>query len=175
MDFNSHWIKLVMACVTTIEYCILNDKGEMGPITPKRGLQIGDPLSPYLFILALEGLSAKIKCEQGRGNINDFSICRGAPIITHLLFANDLFIFLKANEQEALAYKNILADFEKTFGQIINHEKSSISYSRNVLEATKSKVESFITVRRGDYSGNYLGLPSLVVRYKRHILGFIKG
>lgn len=40
-----------------VKYFFLLNGSELGPITPKRGLQ-GNPLSSYLFILLAEGLFA---------------------------------------------------------------------------------------------------------------------
>ena len=39
--------KLIMACISTINFTILLDGHELGPLVPKRGLCQGDPLSPY--------------------------------------------------------------------------------------------------------------------------------
>ena len=65
----------------------------MGPIKPKWGLRQGDPLSPYLFILCAEDLSNLISQAIDKGDVHECRICRGAPIVSHLLFADDSFMF----------------------------------------------------------------------------------
>lgn len=50
-----------MQSVTSVEYNVVLDRGDIDPIKPGRGLRQGDPLSPYLFLICAEGLTAVIK------------------------------------------------------------------------------------------------------------------
>lgn len=45
LGFNSWWTHLIMQCVTLVEYNVVQDRGDIGPIRPSRGLRQGDPLS----------------------------------------------------------------------------------------------------------------------------------
>jgi len=51
-------------------------------------------------------------------------ICTDAPIISHIFFADDYFLFFWACERETVAMKNILATYEESLGQAINLQKS---------------------------------------------------
>lgn len=57
MGFASKWITWIMLCVKIVSYSVSFNGVQIGPITPISGLLQGDPLSPYLFLLCVEGLS----------------------------------------------------------------------------------------------------------------------
>ncbi|KAK2454351.1 hypothetical protein QL285_001920 [Trifolium repens] len=132
MGFSQQWIGWIMLCVETVDYSVILNGNPVGPIIPGRGLRQGDPLSPYLFIICAEGLSSLINQAENRGDIYGVKICRNAPIISHLLFADDCFLFFRATENEAMIMKNILATYEAASGQSINLLKSELFCSRNV-------------------------------------------
>jgi len=48
-------------CTETVDYSVLVNNEAVGPIIPGRCLRQGVPLSPYLFIICVEGLSSQIK------------------------------------------------------------------------------------------------------------------
>lgn len=82
-------------------------------IQPTRGLRQGDPISPNLFLIYMEGLSASLKKIEIQGNIEGIKIKRNNPIITHLLFAEDCYIFTKTKIKCAKNVKNFLKMFRK--------------------------------------------------------------
>ena len=86
IGFKDRWISLMMMCVTTVSYSVLINREPKGKITPTRGLRQGDPISPYLFLLCAEGLSAMLRRDESGENLRGISVCRGAPRVSHLLF-----------------------------------------------------------------------------------------
>jgi hypothetical protein len=161
-------------CVEIVDYFVIVNGNIVGPIIPGRGLRQGDPLSPYLFIICAEGLSALIRQAEARGDIHGTKICRNAPIISHLLFADDCFLFFRANNNEALAMKNILSTYEAASGQSINFQKSKIFCSRNVIQSDKVLIANTLGVQAVLGTSKYLGLPSMIGRSNKAIFSFIK-
>ena len=91
MGFDRQWVRWIMMCVETVDYFVIVNNEMVSPIIPGKGLRKGDPLSPYLFILCAEGLSALIHKAECCGDLHGISICNIAPTISHLLFAYDYF------------------------------------------------------------------------------------
>lgn len=88
----------------------------IGPIIPNRGLLQEDPLSPYLFLLFVEGFSLSLRNSAMSGHIYGCRVCRSAPSITHLLFADDSFLFFKATAYESNSVKELLNSYESFSG-----------------------------------------------------------
>ena len=81
MGFPTVWIERVMSCVTTPTFSILVNGKPYGMVHPSSGIRQGDPLSPYLFLLCVEGFIALLAKAELEGRIRGVSICRGAPKI----------------------------------------------------------------------------------------------
>lgn len=97
-----------------------------------------------------------------------------ALFITHLLFADDCFLFFWADEREVGTMNSILEKYVVASGQLINMNKSEVFFSRNVPEATATHLTGILNVNHVLGTGKYLGLPSMIGRNKRAVFGYIK-
>lgn len=59
--FDHIWVRWVMALVTSSSFSILVNGSSSKIFSPSKELKQGDPLSPFLFILMMEGLGRSIK------------------------------------------------------------------------------------------------------------------
>lgn len=94
-------------------------------------------------------------------------VCRLAPEVSHLLFADAFFLFCWATTDECIRLKKVLDDYERALGQAINYSKLGIYFSKNVGDDVKGHIATILGVRSTLNIGRYLGLPSLVGRNKR--------
>ncbi|XP_074353914.1 uncharacterized protein LOC141690814 [Apium graveolens] len=140
-----------------LEY-VVHGTREMGPIFPTRGIHQGDPLSPYLFILCAEGLTALIRKYEAQKFIHGIKMCRRAPIITHMLFADDSSIYCKENTEEAANMLNLLAVFR----------------SSNTASVRREEICEVLYIQEAKERSAYLGLPNILGHNKSAVLGYLK-
>jgi hypothetical protein len=174
LGFSEQWIHWMMLCVSSVNYSVLVNFEKIGPIQPGRGLRQGDPLSPYLFILVTEGLTTLIKKSLASGDLHGVQICRGAPVVSRLLFANDCFLFCRSTIAETNQLMKILKIYGEATGQEINLTKSEVFFSRNLSTAAQEDLSNIMGVRHVLGTGNYLGLPSMIGRKKKNVFAYIK-
>ncbi|CAM8880259.1 unnamed protein product [Rhodiola kirilowii] len=132
MGFADAWVNKIMLCISTVSYKIRINGSTSEAVYPMRGLRQGDPISPYLFVICTEWLSHAIHIQQRQGIIEGIRICKNAPTITHLMFADDCLIFSKATREAVVGIKGLLKTYELVAGQKVNYSKSEIVFSKNV-------------------------------------------
>ena len=93
MGFYNRRIRMVMLCITMVTYSFKLNGDPIGYVHPKRGIRQGDLLSPYLFVMSAEGLSALLTKAELDGDFQGTKVCRATPSIHHLFFADDSFLF----------------------------------------------------------------------------------
>ena len=141
---------------------------------PTRGIRQGDPLSPYLFLICAEGFTLLLAKVEFEGRLHEMAVCRSAPSVTNLLFADDSLIFCKANKNEVQVVSDTLQLYAKASGQCINLEKSSAYLSSNVSVERKAWIIDKLKVKEVEKFDAYLGLHALIGRRKNDTFAFIK-
>lgn len=97
----------------------------------------------------------------------------GSPYINHLLFADDTMFFIKADKRSRQTLRAILQRYEAASGQMINTEKSSITFSRKTPASLKEAVKNDLQIQKEGGTGKYLGLPEHFGRRKRDMFDSI--
>jgi len=81
--FNNRWINWVYSLITTPNFSILVSGTPSETFNASRGIRQGDPLSPFLFIMAAEGLGRYIKKDLEANKIKGLRLWGNKLPITH--------------------------------------------------------------------------------------------
>lgn len=87
-----------------------------------------------------------------------------SPWISHLLFADDSFVFLEASQRGASRLLAILEKYSRGSGQLVNREKSAIFFSKNCTDEMKEVVRNELNIQKESLAEKYLGFPTNVGR-----------
>ena len=83
-----------------------------------------------------------------------------APMVSHLLFADDSLLFFKANSESAEMVTDVLNTYCQASGQRINMDKSSIHFAKGVSGSIREEIMETLDVHNEALSEKYLGMPT---------------
>lgn len=112
---------------------------------------------------------------QGLANhkISGIKLKPSCPTISHLFFADDAILFLKANKEECAHILNTLEIYNAASGQLINFNKSRVSFSSNIAVALQQEICDLIGMPLLSKCTKYLGLPAFLGRSKVEAYNFL--
>ncbi|VFQ65575.1 unnamed protein product [Cuscuta campestris] len=161
--FSRGTIHLLMGNLKATHFSVLVNGQPKGFFPMKCGVKQGDPLSPLLFIIALEGLSRFINHLHSTGQISHFSAGR-TPTPSHLLYADDIILFTKADCRNLLRLKRMLSTFMNASGQEINYLKSQAIVHGKMKMEHQHKIRKILSIKCSTQAFVYLG--STIVKGK---------
>lgn len=146
------WVSILFCTATSTT--LLN--GQHGPsFSHGRGVRQGDPLSPMLFILAMDPLQRLLDLATQQGILSPLPPTAARWRIS--MYADDAAIFTNPIKDDLEAIKQILQVFGTSSGLHINLQKSSIHPIRCDTVDLEQVLSSFSGVR-STFPCRYLGL-----------------
>lgn len=91
---------------------------------------------------------------------NLVKICPRAPGVSHILFADDMLLFFKAEQPQATFIHEVIGIYAQATGQLINPHKCSIQFGTSCPLEVPQEVRQIIHVHGTEFEAKYLGLPT---------------
>lgn len=156
--FDYNCIKWVMVLITIASCSIPLNGSPSKTFTPSRGFSKGDSLSPFLFILMMEGLGRAIRATKEEGRIQGLRLTQGGDTVTHQQFVDDTMLQGTPTVKEAKAFKQILSEFARAAGIEVSLAKSNIFFFNTDISIQKN-LSKILGFQRESLPVKYLGVP----------------
>jgi hypothetical protein len=127
MSFPVIWRKWIKEYVCTATASMLVNGSPTEEFPLERGLRQGDPLSPFLFLFAVEGLNVLMDAVVERNLFTGYSIGVQYPVgVSDLQFADDTLLLEAKSWANVRALRAVLVLFETMSGLKVNFNKSML-------------------------------------------------
>jgi hypothetical protein len=127
VGFGDKFTDWILSCVTSANFAVMINGEATSFFKSERGLRQGCPLSPYLFILIMEGLSLLLSKSISEHHISGIKVSKFLKIV-HLMFVDDVLLMTKADLTEWLVILDLLQLFCSVSGLSINYSKSTVHF-----------------------------------------------
>ena len=81
LGFHRIWVEMIMKLVTSVSFLFQLNGDCLELFTPTRGIRQDDPISPYLFLLAAEGILCLLKSRNQSLKLNGIRVGPSAPMV----------------------------------------------------------------------------------------------
>ncbi|CAL1403188.1 unnamed protein product [Linum trigynum] len=159
MGIPDRFLQWLRMCVTTPKLSIGFNGGSVGYFSARKGLRQGDPLSPYLFAVAMEILSCLMNEAVKKNEMPFHPMCKRLGL-THLMFADDLLLFSDGSNYGIQCIKKVLAEFRIISGLKSNPAKCEL-YCGGISVDWQEAMENNSGYKLGVLPVRYFGLPLL--------------
>jgi hypothetical protein len=156
--FEHHRINWIVTLVSMTRYSLLINGAPTKPFHPSRGIRKGNLISPFLFILMMEGLRRILKRASVADEIKGIKPFENFPNSTHQQFVDNTILHGTRMVKEEESFKIILEDLGEDSGEEINHSKSII-YFFNTNSAIQQNLDNILGFEHKTLPMKYLGIP----------------
>jgi hypothetical protein len=165
--FGPRWIRWISLLLRTAQTRVLVNGFEGDVFLHGRGLRQGDPISPLLFVVAMDVLAAMFHTVESAGVLSRFGLAGIKHRVS--LYADDVVVFTKPDMGELVAVRKILDCFGEASGLMVNFSKSAVA-PIHCPEAALPSVSATLSCQVITLPCTYLGLPLSIRKLQREDL-----
>lgn len=145
IGLGNKWRSWIRGCLSSSCASIILNGSPTKEFNITKGVRQGDPVSPFLFKIIMEGLHVALKSIGEKGNFKGVQTPGNGPLISHLFFANVALFVSEWCKSNLKNLDRILKCFHIASGLKVNFFKSKVFG----IMASKSKWVLFLSHTRG--------------------------
>lgn len=162
--FPTRWIGWIQTILASSQSRIVINGEHSEYFTHKRGLRQGDPISPMLFIIAVDVFQRMIHVANNL--LHEPLSGRCSQPIYALQYADDTAVIANASARTLITFKLVLRMFSNISGLKVNYEKSSfVPFNLDRRSVWETKL--ILMFKQASMPIDYLGMPLTVNRPRR--------
>ncbi|XP_058784085.1 uncharacterized protein LOC131658853 [Vicia villosa] len=166
------FLKWIMQSLTSVSYRFNINGSHSKMLIARRGIRLGDPISPYLFAMLMEYLQRSLHQMQLSPRFKHHAKCKKLQL-TNLMFADDVLLLAKGDVTSVDLLLSTFYKFLNFTGMQINKGKSKIFF-RAVTQKMKNSLLTLSGFQEGTMPFKYLGVPITSKKLSiHHYMGLI--
>lgn len=158
MGFGSKWRFWIRGCLTSSMSSVLINESPTGEFPISQGVRQGDPLSPFLFITAMEGLNIAINNAYSKSLINGIKLPNDGPRLSHLFYTDNAIFVGEWCSESIKNLSRILKCFHISSGLKVNFLKSRL-FGMGVSSHEVQQLARILGCTEGTFPFTYPGVP----------------
>ncbi|XP_060190594.1 uncharacterized protein LOC132619835 [Lycium barbarum] len=145
-----------MECISSISYSLTENGGLSTPFPGKMGIRQEDPMSPYLFVIAMEYLQRELSLLKLQKDFKYHPRCKKLNVV-HICFADDLLMFYKTDIKSVQLLQSAFKRFSVASRLEANNDKSSV-YMTGFKPELKQAILDTLGLTEEEIPFRYLGV-----------------
>ncbi|XP_022041758.1 uncharacterized protein LOC110944402 [Helianthus annuus] len=126
MGFPNKWCEWVFGILSSARSSVLVNGSHTFEFPCFKGIRQGDPISPFLFLIVMEGFSSMVRRASSVGTFRGIMLPNNGPTLTNLLYADDSVLIGEWSGSNIKHMALLLRCFNIVSGLQINMGKSSL-------------------------------------------------
>ncbi|GKA22785.1 putative RNA-directed DNA polymerase, eukaryota, reverse transcriptase zinc-binding domain protein [Tanacetum coccineum] len=158
MSFSQKWRKWINGCLDSSFGLVLVNGSPTKEFKIQKGFRHGDPLSSFLFIIAVKALHISLQEAKLKNIFKGVEVGHDKVDISHLQLADDALILGSWSRENAKNLCRVLRCFKLSSGLKVNFLKSKF-FGIGVTNVEVQNLASILKLQPSSLPCTYLGLP----------------